>query len=395
MPRRLLLILVAVLAGALGLKLGGVLDAEPDPVAEVVDLSFAVQERLDALRAELGFPGATAAFILPDGRSGRVAVGVLDPGADAPMPGDARMPAGSVGKMFVTGVVLDLVGRGVLDLDAPVSRWLGDEPWFDRVPNAPRLTLRNLMNHASGVPDHLAQPTFLAELRSFTGPGGDPDRLITPVECVSHILDLSPTSAPGEEYAYTDTNYILAGLVVEKATGRDFYDLARERLLDPLGLAETSPLRGRRLPGVVPGHLPADNPFGLPTRTIGPDGLFTHEPAVEWCGGGFVSTSHDLALYAHRLFRGTALGWDYRPDLLQGPELNEAHGPGRYGMATFVRRGDLGTTLGHTGWYPGYNTAVTHYVDLGVTVAVQVNRDWGTEVRRLADELALLISGSL
>lgn len=303
MPRRLLLALVVVLAVALGLKLGGVLDQEPDPVAEVVDLSFDVRERLDALRAELGFPGATAAFVLPDGRSGRVAVGVLDPDGDEPMPVDARMPAGSVGRMFVAGVVLDLVGRGVLDLDAPVSRWLGDEPRFQRLSDAPDLTLRNLMNHASGMPDHPEQPSLLA--------------------C----------------------------LVVEKATGRAYEDLARERLLEPLGLTETVPARS-----------------------------------------DMVSTSNDLARYVHRLARGTALDWDYRPDLLQGPELDASRGPGRSGLAIDVRRGDLGTTLGHTGSSPGYHSAVTHYVDHGVTVAVQVNRDRNTEVRRLADELARLIS---
>ncbi len=392
MPRRLLLVLILVILAALGLKLGGVLDPAPDPTAEMVDLSFAVRERLEELRAEIGFPGATAAFVLPDGRSGRVAVGTVDPDGGAPMPLDARMLAGSVGKMFVAGVVLDLVGRGVLDLDAPVADWLGDEPWFARVPNAPDLTLRNLMNHASGVPDHLEQASFLEELRGFTRPGGDPDRLLTPVECIGHILDLPPTSAAGSTYAYTDTNYLLAGLVVEKATGRTYEDLVDERILVPLGLAETYPQRGRRLPGVVPGHMREDNPFGLPTRTIGPDGLFTHEPALEWCGGGMVSTSHDLARYVQRLYRGTALAWDYRPDLLRGPDLNEAHGPGRYGLATFLRRGDLGPTLGHTGWYPGYNTAVTHYVDHGVTVAVQVNRDWDTEVRRVVDELARVVT---
>lgn len=352
MSRRLLFALIIVVAAALALKLGGVLDTHPDPTTEMVDLSFAVRERLEELRTELGFPGATAAFVLPDGRSGRVAVGTVDPDHGEPMPLDARMPAGNVGKMFVAGVVLDLVGRGVLDLDAPVSRRLGDEPWFPRLPNAPDLTLRNLMNQASGVPDHRDQPGFREELRSSTRPGGDPDRFLTPVECIGHVLDLEPTSPAGKTFASNGTNDLLVGLVLENATGRAYEDLVRERLLEPLDLTGTSPQRG----------------------------------------GGMVSTSHDLARYVHRLFRGTALDWDYRPDLLQGPELNEAHGPGRYGLAVFVRRGDLGPTLGHTGRYPGYDTAVTHVVDHGVTVAVQVNRDWNTEVRRLADELARVVT---
>ena len=89
------------------------------------------------------------------------------------MPLEARMLAGSVGKMFVAGVVLDLVGRGDLDLDAPISDWLGDEPWFSHLPNGPDLTLRLLMNHVSGVPDHLALDAYMDEARALTAPGGE------------------------------------------------------------------------------------------------------------------------------------------------------------------------------------------------------------------------------
>ena len=389
MLRRLLVLLALVLAMAVTLKVTGVLDpAPPDAVSEIVDLSFAVQERLEELREEIGFPGATASFILEDGRSGRISVGVTDPGGDRPMPID-----GSVGKMFVAGVVLDLVGQGVLDLDAPVSDWLRSEPWFSRVPNAADLTLRNLMNHVSGVPDHLEQEGYLADARALSAPGADPDTVIPPLQAVGYILDLEPLGPAGGEFSYADTNYILAGLVVEKATGRPYYDLLIERILDPLDLHETTPQIGRDHPGLVPGHMRADNVFGLPPRTHGDDGLMTHNPVLEWCGGGVVSSSHDLARYAHLLYRGQALAWDYRPDLLKGVPLKDYDEPGLYGLATFMLKGRFGTTLGHTGWYPGYHTAVTHFVDHGLTVAVQVNRDWDTEVRRLADELAAVIVG--
>ncbi len=396
MLRRLLILLAVVLALAIGLKLGGVLDAPAtDPVSEVVDLSFAVQGRLDELRDEIGFPGATASFVLPDGRSGRIAVGTLDPDGDEPMPPEARMLAGSVGKMFVATTVLDLVGRGELDLDAPLSDLLGDEPWFDRLPNAADLTLRNLMTHTSGMPDHLEQEAYLADCRAISAPGGDPDTVIPPLQCVGYVLDLEPLGPADGAFRYTDTNYILVGLTVEKATGRPYYDLAVERVIEPLGLADTAPQIGRDLPGLVRGHMPADNMFGLPPVTHGDDGRLTHDPVLEWCGGGMMSSSSDLARFAHALYRGTALPWDYRPDLLRGEPLTGRLAPGLYGLATFIRESDRGHTLGHTGWYPGYNTAVTHWVGHGVTVAVQVNRDWDTEVARVADELAEVVFGFL
>jgi len=355
--------------------------------ADVIRLSFEIQERLDELKHEIGFPGATAAFVLPDGSSGRLAVGTAEEAT--PMPLEACMLAGSVGKMFVAGVVLDQVGLGTLDLDAPLATYLGDEPWYSRLPNAGDLTLRRLMNHASGIPDHLADDQYTDRIRRMVAEG--PDAVIPPLESVTYVLDLAPLSPAGETFLYSDMNYILAALAVEAATGIDYYDLMVERILVPLGLTETSPQNTRNLPGLVQGHTSEDNPFGLPVLILDDHGLMRHNPSLEYGGGGACSSSADLANYAWKLYRGLAMGWDYRGDLLDSVELTGRLAPGRYGLATFLRKGDLGTTLGHTGWYPGYNTAVTYYVDHDFAVAVQVNRDWETEVTRIADEIARVI----
>lgn len=398
MLRPLLIVLAVVIVFAVTLKVTGVLDSEPlDPMSEVVELSFRVQERLEELREERDIAGLTAAFVLPDGRTGQLAVGTVDPPVDGepdvPLPPEARMLAGSVGKMFVTGVVLDLVGRGVLDLDAPLADHLGDEPWFARIPNAPDLTLRLLMTHSAGVPDHLDTDEWLEEVRAMVAPGADPDRVLTPLESLRYIFDADPLWPAGQDFQYTDSNYLLVGLTVEAATGRGYYELLIERILEPLQLTGTSPQDRRELPGLTPGHMQADNPFGLPERTHGDDGLINHNPALEYCGGGVVSTPHDLSRYAWMLYRGMILDWDYRPDLLDGATLPESDRwrPGRYGLSTFMHRGDLGPTLGHTGWYPGYTTAVTYFVDHDIAVAVQANRDWDTDIAMLADELAKVV----
>ena len=363
-------------------------DPTGGPAAQVIQTSFDLQARLEELRKEVGFPGATAAFVLPDGSSGRIAVGVVDPDTQEPMPLEGRMLAGSVGKMFVAGVVLDLVGRKILDLDEPLSTYLGHDPWFDRLPNASDLTLRLLMNHASGVPDHL-EGKYFERISKMIAEG--PDAVIEPRESVTYVLDVEPLFPAGTSFHYSDMNYILAGLAVEAVTGRDYYDLMVERIVNPLGLNDTSPQNTRNLPGLVQGHTPIDNPFSMPSRLLDDHGLIQHNPTLEYCGGGACSSSADLARYAWLLYRGVVLDWDYRTDLLDGVELVGRLAPGRYGLATFMHKGDLGTTLGHTGWYPGYNSAVTYYVDHDIAVAVQVNRDWETEVSRLADELATVI----
>ncbi|MDE2976133.1 MAG: serine hydrolase, partial [Acidobacteriota bacterium] len=93
------------------------------------------QARLDELRAELGFIGATAAFVLPDGSEGVAATGYADPDNDLPMTPEHRMPAGSIGKTIAAATALSMVNEGLLGLDDLASRWLGDEPWWTRLPN--------------------------------------------------------------------------------------------------------------------------------------------------------------------------------------------------------------------------------------------------------------------
>ena len=93
---------------------------------------------------------------------------------------DDRMLAGSVGKMFVAVIALQLVEQGRLDLDAPVSRWLGGEPWFARVPNAERLTLRHLLAHRGGVPNHVNDPRFLAAVAQASRDSAALHRAVSP-----------------------------------------------------------------------------------------------------------------------------------------------------------------------------------------------------------------------
>ncbi len=359
-------------------------------------LAQAVQAALDSLRVEMGFPGATAAIILPDGTVEGFATGLADSGTGAVMTPENRMPAGSVGKSFVAAVALALVQEGRLELGASIDRWLGDEPWFGRLRNGHEITLRMLLTHSSGVPDHVKDPAFLRSVGDLVRPGADPDAVIRPRQVLEYVLDREPLFPPGEGMSYTDTGYILVGLIIEKATGRTYYEELRRRFLEPFGLQRTVPADRRDIPGLACGNLKPDNPFGLPTRTLEPGGRLNHNPALEWTGGGLASNPQDLVRWARLLYEGRALSGPYLEDLLDAVPW-DPDGPGydAYGLGVIVDETALGTTYGHSGWYPGYHTVVAYYPADRFAVAVQVNRDYDSGVKTVAQQVAALVQAHL
>jgi D-alanyl-D-alanine carboxypeptidase len=344
--------------------------ADVGPEAHGPPLGERFQAELGALRAEYGFPGATAAFVLPDGRVAVAATGWADVERGVRMSADSRMLAASVGKTFVAATVLAQAAEGRLGLDDPLSEWLADRPWFERLPNHDRITLRHLLTHSSGIPDHVYSPEFA---RAWIGRPAEAPPL-PPDSLVGFVLDRAALFPPGEGWAYTDTGYILLGMVAEAAAGADLYDEIDRRFLRPLGLDHTSPSDRRELPGLAAGYLAEDNPFGLPRKTtVAPD-VMAWDPGVEWAGGGLVSTSRDLALWARALYEGRAMRGAYLPELLAAVPVEPGSDAVRYGAAVAIRRdGPLGPSWGHGGDIPGYTTSMRYYPDCGVAVAFQVN----------------------
>src|SRR4051794_21757889 len=117
------------------------------PTTDLDRLRSALTAEAEAIRAEVSAPGVSVGFVLPDGRAGGVAVGLADTDTKTPLTPEHRLMAGSVGKTFVAAWVLQLVEEGTLGLDDRAERWLGQEPWYPRLPNAATLTVRGLLNH--------------------------------------------------------------------------------------------------------------------------------------------------------------------------------------------------------------------------------------------------------
>lgn len=367
--------------------------------AEAIELQRQLQMTLDDFRKNYDFPGATAAYVLPDGEVGVAVTGLANIRTNTVMTPRSRMLAASIGKTFVGATIVALARDGRLDLDDPVSDWLGDRDWFNRLPNHESITLRHLLTHSSGLPDHVQDSEFQAAASERWRGVENP---FPPEALVGFVLDQPPLFEAGRGWAYSDTGFILLGMVIESATGQDYYDVIRTRFTDPLNLNQTTPSNRPDLLDLATGYTSDDNPFGFPPETTTCPGVMAWNPGVEWTGGGLISTSLDLALWGAALFQGRAMDAPYRDDLLAAVPIDPRNPEVEYGLGVAVHRGGTyGTVYGHGGWIPGYTSSLRYYADYNVSIAFQINTDIGIVddstplVRELEQQLAKTVVGSL
>jgi D-alanyl-D-alanine carboxypeptidase len=282
-------------------------------------LTAAVEQVVSA-----GVPGVLA-LVREHGRTQTVATGYANVGARVELRAQDRFRAASVTKLFVATVVLQLVAEGRLRLDEPVSRLL---PGL--LPDGGRITIRELLAHRSGLADIAEDPEVLAGARSSW----------TAQRLIALAAAMPRTTAPGRAFRYSSTNYLVLGLVIERVTGRSLASQLRRRIVDRLGLADTTFTPGRIAGAHVHGYtLPAHQ--GVVDPAAEPRDLETR--SARWAGaaGDLVSSAGDLARFLAALLRGELLP----PDELRAME--NAHE--RYGLGLAVYRTRCGPAWGHTG----------------------------------------------
>ncbi|MBN1225032.1 MAG: beta-lactamase family protein [Candidatus Aminicenantes bacterium] len=357
------------------------------------DLSTSFQVELDRICTESGFPGITAAFILSDGQSAGFASGFADKEEQILMTPESRMLSGSIGKTFVAAVALSLAQEGAFSLDDKIIKWFGDEDWFPRLPNGPEITLRMFLTHSSGLSDHVHSEKYGQAILRMIG-SADPDFCFEPREIVAFVLDQKPLFAPGQGYSYTDTGYILIGMIIEKTTGSTYYEELHKRILGPMQLKRTSPSDRRDLSGLAAGYIhPDDNPFGLPEKTT-IDGGMLFNPANEWTGGGLITNPQDLVRWAKLLYEGKALDKPYLEELLNSG-FKDGKNQSHYGLGVGVKGSELGMTYGHGGWFPGYSSMVSYYPEQKIAIAVQVNTDHKVDMNSIIRRLTKTVLASI
>lgn len=357
------------------------------------EIQASIEGIIEAAVRDQGARGASAAVLLPSGNVVTGVFGYADPKSGEQITERSRLLGGSTGKTFVATVAMMLVEEGVLDLDEPISKWLGTRSWFDRLPNGPSITLRMLLNHSSGLPDHIYQSSF--QMSMVKNRFGNPAFVHTPEELVGFVLDLPPVGAPGGKHRYTDTGYIIVGLLIEAATGNSYYDELERRLLKPLSLDDVVPASGTRIAGLAPGFVRggwANYFMGIAGKNL-EDGELNLNPAIEWTGGGLATTPASLVRFYGALFGSDML----RPASLTAMKGSTAVDPANpampYGLGFFVLNNpEFGEYYHHSGWYPGYVSNVIWYDDLNIAVALQFNQDYNADIYEPVKNIARSVS---
>lgn len=316
------------------------------------DLAKTLDEAAAASFATISAPGAVVGVQTPEG-TWLAAYGDTDADAGTPTTSDVHQRIGSVTKTFTGTVVLQLAEEGLLSLDDTIDQYIAD------VPNSDEITLELMLDMTSGIASYSMDEQFVHDL--FT----EHSRVWTPEELTRIGLDLSPKFAPGEQFDYSNTNFVMLGTVIEQVTGQPFRDVVRERVTEPLGLGETF------MPAPEEVAIPAPYNHGFTLQGTADDSTTPVQttdwnPSWAFTAGQMISTAPDLLVYGRALGTGQGmLGTDAQIERLA------ATGAGGYGLAS----GCIDGWFGHTGEQPGYNTSVFYDTTADTTVVVLVNSD--------------------
>jgi len=223
----------------------------------------------------------------------------------------------------------------------------------------------------------------------------NPYKVWTPEDRLAYLFDSKAEFEAGKGWDYSDTNYIVLGMVIEKVTGKVFFDEATKRYVKKLKLTNTIPQEGPVMKGVVQGYAGPNNPFGGKDAMI-ENGKFIVNPQLEWTGGGWASTGEDLARWAKALYEGKAVDASMVALMVDG--VPAKLGPNvKYGLGVIIRPTAAGLTYGHSGFFPGYLTDMMYFPDKKIAIAVQVNSSapqifGGKAPARLLAELAEIVN---
>jgi D-alanyl-D-alanine carboxypeptidase len=337
------------------------------PAADSAQVTPTLSSRLQEV-VHAGSPGVTA--LVNDGHRVELhAAGVADTSGGRALRPTDRFRAGSVAKSFTATVALQLVGEGRLSLSDTVEHWLpGILPYGEHV------TVRQLLNLTSGVPD--TQGFVDGEWLK-----GNMTRSWSPRKLVALVADKKPDFAPGTSWAYSNTNYTLAGLIIERATGHRLGDELARRVFKPLRLRDTSfPVDATAIPGAhANGYALLDGKL-LDVTTLNPSGT--------WAAGNLVSTAADIAHFWRALLGGKLLA----PKQLAAMKTTVPAWKGtqlRYGLGIQEIPSACGTLWGNGGSIAGFANMFQNSADGRRQAALIVNANPGPEALGEARDVAL------
>jgi D-alanyl-D-alanine carboxypeptidase len=326
----------------------------------------ALQAMVDKTAKELMVPGALVLLRTPQGDF-TVSYGTTELGTDSPPTAGTHFRIASNTKTITAALIVLLAEEGKLKLDDQVSKYVAN------VPNGDKITITDLLDMRSGLYNYTNAPELSESMDK------DPAKARTPAEPLAIAFKRPPNFQPGAEYEYNNTNYVLLGLIIEKAAGKPLAQAMQERLFGPLGMKQTYlPASGDiTLPepyahgygyGSVATVLTDDEPYppdivsAARAGTLKPTDFTGVNHSFAWAAGGAISTANDIAAWIEALVSGKVLDAEYQREWsgsFKPQDPDKPHGQ-QYGYGMVRLSWGPNTIYFHGGETVGYNSKISY-----------------------------------
>jgi D-alanyl-D-alanine carboxypeptidase len=303
---------------------------------------------IETAMKEASIPGAIVGIWAPEGEYVKT-FGVADEATNAPMETGFFHRIGSISKTFTTDALLILVDQGMVSLDDPISKYVPG------VPSGDEITLRNLARMSSGLTTYDESDEFV------DGYLADPSQSYTPSQMLAFALDKPATFEAGTEFAYSNTNTTLIGLVVEKVSGQSLAEFVTEHILVPLNMTHTSYPTSAAIPDPhAQGYTKVGDSEEIATAW---------NPSWGWGAGNMISTLEDMKIWAKEIGTGSLLEPETQQERINSNVrwLDDT----TYGLGIFNADG----WLGHSGSIFGYQTLVLYLPEQQTSLVFFTNSD--------------------
>jgi D-alanyl-D-alanine carboxypeptidase len=359
-----------------------------------VSTNPALRSRVEARIEEMAIPATIVLLRTPE-QTWTEVFGTRRLGLDDPVTTEDHFRIGSNTKTMTGTALLQLVDSGSIALDDPVSRYRPDVPGGDRI------TVAQLLDMRSGLKSYTTLRSFNQVMDDEPGRAWDPEELVA-------IGLAEPVSfAPGEHFEYSNTNTVLAGLIIEQITGQSLAEVLDERIFTPLGMKHTllpaiddaaipdphphGYLFGTNVSTLEPADtiLPEDQQIAARAGTLLPNDYTDLNPSWAWAAGAGISTVQDLATYVEALVSGGLLSDQLQRRRIDSVTPVEPSNPKSAGYGLAIAR--FGPMLGHDGSLPGYQSFMGHDPDTATTLIIIATLQFGPAGGLPANQLAMTI----
>ena len=335
------------------------------------ELALELQRELDRVVRETGVPGATSAIISPQG-TWVGASGVSNLETQKAMLPDDIFAVGSTSKAYTSATVLKIAEEGYLTLDDTLGQWLPEIA--SNIPDGKSITIRQLLNGTGGIHDY-ANGNEQFDTDAFNDPLSDR----TPEDLVAYAYE--KPRFEGEScspvWCYPNTGYILAGMVVEEATGSTLARVMRDRFFTPLGLNNTFLTPTEKIVGDrTSRYLDLIQADGSPGQDGIPDDITYVNPSLFWAHGSIFANASDVAQFFNGLFDGQLLKPESVEEMLTFTDTGLGS---NYGLGVFSLETSWGTAWTTPGDYPGSGSTPYYFPDLDITIVALGNQSFADD----------------